>query len=511
MTFEDLINELNERREKALAMGGPEKLKKRHESGFLNARERIDYLLDESSFMESGLLATAIRKEVRHKSPADGKIAGIGSIGGRRVALVANDFTVMGASSAAVNMKKIRHMKKISCQRGIPLILLGESTGARMPDRMGAEGRATLGQDPTEYQRLREAPMVSALLGQCYGSSTWYTCMSDFNVMRKGAKMAVASDRVTSIAIAEPIDPEELGGWRLHAETSGLIDAVADTDEEALDIVKTYLSYMPSNCEEPPPEYPMRGDTDEPVASVLDILPESKNRVYDMRDIIQAIADKDSFFELKERFGRSITTALARLGGKSIGVLANNPAFKGGAMDVDAIRKATGFLVNCDSFNIPVIMLVDQPGFLIGVDGERRAAPGRIINWMNALSLVTVPKLTVIVRKNYGQGYLNMGGGRNSDEVLLWPTADLGFMDPVVGVNVLFNLREEDNPERFKQLRMELERDTSAWDLAALYESQMVIDPRETRAVLLKLLETYRKGMNNGVGKHLLRNWPTSY
>jgi acetyl-CoA carboxylase carboxyltransferase component len=511
MAFEELIQEMNRRKEKALSMGGPEKLEKRRAEGVMNARERIDYLLDGGSFVESGLLATSVREEVRHKAHADGKLAGIGKIDGRHVALVSNDFTVMGASSAATNMKKIRHMKKISCRQGIPLILLGESTGARMPDRMGAEGRATLGQDATEYQRFREAPMVSALLGQCYGSSTWYTCMSDFNVMRKGAKMAVASDRVTSIAIAEPIDPEELGGWKLHAETTGLIDAVAETDEEALDVIRTYLSYLPSNAQEPPPEYPVPEGSDEAIQTVLDILPESKIRVYDMRNILRVIFDKDSLFELKSAFGQSIVTAFARLGGKSVGIIANNPAFKGGAMDVDAIRKATSFLVHCDSFNIPILMFVDQPGFLIGVDGERRAAPGRIINWMNALTLVTVPKLTVMVRKNYGQGYLNMGGGRNSDEVLLWPTVDLGFMDPVVGVNVLYNVRQEDDPERFKQLHEELTRDTGPWNLAGLYEAQMVIDPRETRSVLLRLLEVYRKGANNGVGEHLLRNWPTSY
>jgi len=511
MAFEDAINELNERREKALAMGGPEKLEKRRATGFMNARERIDYLLDENSFFESGLFATSIRKETRHKAHADGKIAGNGRIDGREVALVANDFTVMGASSAAVNMKKIRHMKKVSSQRGMPFILLGESTGARMPDRMGAEGRATLGQDPTEYQRLREAPMVSALLGECYGSSTWYTCMSDFNIMRKGAKMAVASDRVTSIAIAQPVDPEELGGWKLHAETTGLIDIVVDTDKEALDTIRIYLSYLPSHCEEPPPEYLVPEGSDESAGKILDILPESKNRVYDMRKIIRAIVDKDSFFELKPDFGKSIVTTFARLGGKSIGVLANNPQFKGGSIDVDACRKATSFLVLCDSFNIPIIMFVDQPGFLIGLDGEKQAAPGKIINWMNALSLCTVPKITVIVRKNYGQAYLNMGGGRNSDEVILWPSADLGFMDPVVGVNVLYRVREEDDPERFKQLRSEIERDTSCWGLAALHEAQMVIDPRDTRSVLLRMLEIYRKGLNNGVGQHLLRNWPTSY
>ena len=511
MAFDALIKGLNDRKEKALMMGGPEKLEKRRAEGHLNARERIDYLLDKESFTESGLFGTSVHKEVRHKTPADGKLAGTGTIDGRPVALVSNDFTVLGASSSVVNMKKIRHMKKISIERGMPLILLGESTGARMPDRMGAAGRATLGQDPTEYRRLREAPMISALLGKCYGSSTWYTCISDFNMMRKGAVMAVASSRVTSIAINQPVDPEDLGGWMLHAETTGLIDMTVDTDEQALDGIKAYLSYMPSHCQEMPPEHPVPEGSDEASKTILDILPESRSRVYDMRKIIQAFVDKDSLFEIKPDFGKSIVTGLARLGGKSVGILGNNPRFKAGAIDVDAMRKATSFLVHCDSFNIPLIFLVDQPGFLIGIAGEREAAPGKIMNWLNGLSLVTVPKICVIIRKSYGQAYLNMGGGRNSDEVVLWPTADLGFMDPEVGVSVLYDLKREDDPKRFDKLAADLQRDTSAWDLAALYEGQMVIDPRDTRHTLLSLLEVHRMRMSNGIGQHLLRNWPTSY
>jgi acetyl-CoA carboxylase carboxyltransferase component len=335
--------------------------------------------------------------------------------------------------------------------------------------------------------------------------------MSDFAVMRQGAVMAVASSRVTSTAINQLVDPEALGGWKLHAETTGLIDVVVDSDEAALEVIKTYLSYLPGHCMEAPPEVPVLAGSDDAVQQILDMLPENRKRVYDMRDVITAIVDKESLFELKPDFGPSLVTAFTRLNGKTLGVIANNPKFKGGAIDVDAMRKATSFLVQCDSFNVPILLLIDQPGFLIGIAGERQAAPGKIINWMNALSLVTVPKISLILRKDYGQAYLNMGGGQNSDAVVLWPTADLGFMDPEVGVSVLHNLKREDDPERFERLRAELERDTSAWDLAAVYEGHMVIDPRETRSVLIDLFETYRGRLTNGVGQHLLRAWPTSF
>jgi acetyl-CoA carboxylase carboxyltransferase component len=492
-------------------MGGPEKLAERKKKGLLNARERIDRLVDPGSFVESGRFARSLREEVRHKTPADGKVAGFAKIAGREIGLISNDFTVLGASSAVVNMKKIRHVKAVACSQGMPLVFLGESSGARMPDRMGASGRAILAQDPTEYQRMRESPWVSALLGQCYGSSTWYAAMSDFVVMRKGSVMAVASPNVTSIAIGKPIDPEDLGGWRLLTGVSGLADLAVDTDEQALGAIRRFLSYLPSHNMEPPPEEPVPPGSDEACRKILDLMPESRNQVYDVRKIIAAIADKDSSFELKERYGRSVSTVLARVNGRSTGFIANNPLFKGGALDPDACQKATSFMVLCDSYNIPIVFLVDVPGFLIGVEGELRGMPGKIINWMNAISLVTVPKITIILRKSYGQAYINMGGGRNSDEIACWPMADLGFMDPRVSVNVLYGVKEEDDPERFRQLVAEVERDTTPWELARMYEAHYVLDPRDTRDWLARVLDVHRLRLRKGVGQHRLANWPTSY
>jgi acetyl-CoA carboxylase carboxyltransferase component len=506
-----LIKEFQDKTAQALAMGGPEKLAKRKAEGALNARERIDYLIDKDSFIESGRYARSVRPEVKHKTPADGKVAGFARVDGREVALVSNDFTVLGASSAVINMKKIKHVKQVAAKRGIPLVLLGESSGARMPDRMGAAGRAIIAQDATEYQRLRESPWCSALLGQCYGSSTWYSAMSDFVVMRKGSIMAIASPGVTSIAINKPIDAEELGGWKLLTGVSGLADLAVDTDEQALDAIKQFLSYLPSNNMEAPPEHPVPDGSDEACNTMLDIVPESRNKVYDVRKVVQAIADRGSTFELKGRYGKSIATVLGRLDGKSVGFIANNPLFKGGALDADACQKVTSFMVLCDSFNVPLVFLVDVPGFLIGLEGEVRGMPGKVINWMNAMTLVTVPKITVIMRKSYGQAFINMAGGRNADEVAVWPTADLGFMDPAVSVNVLYGVRYQDDPERFEKLKAEVERDTSAWGLAELYEAQTVIDPRDTRDYLIRTLEVHRLRMKKGVGEHLLRNWPTSY
>jgi acetyl-CoA carboxylase carboxyltransferase component len=510
MPFEDKIDELNRRRETALKMGKPAVLKRMKDEGLLNARERLDRLFDNDTFKESGLLAMAARHEVREKAPADGKLAGFGKVDGQMVGCVSNDFSVLGASSSLINLKKMKHVKDTATSRGFPLVFLGESSGSRMPDRMGAQGRAIMGQDKFEYRRMREAPWVTAQLGACYGSSTWYACMSDFVVMRKGATMAVASSRVTSLAINQPVSNEELGGWKMHTSVSGLVDAAVDTDEEAIDMCKQFLSYLPRNNTEAPPVHPVPKGSDDAVKDILDIVPEERQKVYNMRKVVEAVSDKDSVFELKARYGRPIFTALARMNGHTVGFLCNNPFFKGGAADPNACNKATSFLVFCDSFNIPIVMLVDIPGFLVGVDGERKGAPGKIINWLNALSLCTVPKISIVLRKSYGQAYLNMGGNKNSDEMALWPSADLGFMDPNTGVNVVYGITREDDPEQFDKHVEELSRDAKPWELAALYEAHDVIDPRETRQYLIDILEIHRSRMSNGVSQHMMQTWPTS-
>jgi acetyl-CoA carboxylase carboxyltransferase component len=510
MPFEDVNEDLQARRAKVLKMGKPEILAKMKNAGLLNARQRLAHLFDDGTFVESGMLATAARHEVREKAPADGKVAGYGKIDGRWVGCVSNDFSVMGASSALVNLKKMKHIKDVANKRGMPLVWIGESSGSRMPDRMGAQGRVIVAQDPHEYRRMRETPWITAQLGDCYGSSTWYACMSDFVVMRKGATMAVASSRVTSIAINQPVSNEELGGWKMHTSTSGLVDVAVDSDEEALNICQKFLSYLPSHNMEAPPVHAVPAGSDDAIERITDIVPEARQKVYNMRHVVEVIADRDSVFEMKPRYGRPVLAALARLNGQTVGFLASNPLYKGGAADPDACNKAASFIVFCDSFNIPIVMLVDVPGFLIGVEGERRAAPGKIINWMNALSLCTVPKISVILRKSYGQAFINMGGNKGSDEMALWPTADVGFMDPHTGVNVVFGLKQEDDPILFAKRVEELQRDATPWELAAMYEAQDVIAPQETRQHLINMLEIHRMRLSNGVGEHLMRTWPTS-
>jgi methylmalonyl-CoA decarboxylase subunit alpha len=510
MAFEKQKAEFEGRRAKALSMGGEHKLAERKAQGVLNARERIAVLADEGTFLESGLFAVSKRPDARDKSPADGKVTGYAKIGGREVAIVSNDFTVMGASSSEVNTSKVGHVKKVATTRGLPMVFLGESTGARMPDVMGAASIAA-GDRPTQYLRMRETPWVAAVLGHCYGSSSWYAALADFTVMRKGAITAVSSVKLTSMAITEKVDPEELGGWKMHSEVTGMVDLVADTDEEALAAIRRFLSYLPSHHMEPPPVQPVPPGSGQDAHRILEILPEARAKVYDVRKILNLIYDAGSVFELKPRFGRSIVTALARLDGKSVGIVASNPFYKGGAIDPDSCRKVTSFLVLCDSFNIPLIFMVDQPGFLIGVEGERQGAISKVMNWMNAISLVSVPKISVVMRKTYGQAVLNMGGAGNADSVVAWYTAELNFMDPRHAVTIVHGVTEQDDPERYQELLAEMTKGTSAYDAAAGNNLHAVIDPVDTRDYLIRLLDVHRMRMSGGVGKHLMRTWPTSY
>jgi acetyl-CoA carboxylase carboxyltransferase component len=297
----------------------------------------------------------------------------------------------------------------------------------------------------------------------------------------------------------------------MHSEVTGKVDYVVDTDEDALDLIKKFLSYLPSHHNERPPSTTVPAGSDEAAREVLEIVPEDRSRVYDVRKVIAAISDKGSVFHLKDKFARSATTALARINGEVVGFVASNPYFKGGALDPDGCDKVTSFLVLCDSFNIPIVILVDTPGFLIGVEGERRKAPGKVMNFMSALQMCTVPKISVVMRKSYGQAYLNMGGTRNSDEMLAWFTADVGFMDPNVGVNVVYGVRREDDPEEFARLLAEVQRDSSAYDLAGIFSAQAVIDPRDTRAHIIRMLEVHQRRPNKGIGKHHLAGWPTTF
>jgi len=509
MAYEDQIDELNRRRRTALAMGSRKRLEEFRAAGHRNVRERIAYLFDDDSFVEHGLLAMPARPEDHGRAPDDGSVDGVGRIDGRLAVINAADFSAMGASSAEIAGLKKQHSRSMALKNGLPLIFLCECSGARIPDVMGGTGIHKTG-EYFDLSRDRTVPVAAAVLGQSYGGGTWRAVTSDFVVMRKGAVMAISSLNVTAVAISEEADPQDLGGWRMQTEVSGQVDLAVDTDEEALDAVRNFLSYLPSHCNELPPERPVQHGDAPDQAALLELVPESRSKVYDVRKVVRVLVDRDSYFPIKERFGRNITTGLARLGGRSVGIIAPNPMFKGGALDSDACDKAISFIVLCDSFNLPIVTLADTPGFLVGVAGERLRLPGKIMNYMQALQLATVPKLSVIMRKSYGQAHLNMGAGV-CDDMAAWTSADISFMDPNAAVNVVYRVREQDDPERYRALVDQVVQDTTAYDLAASFRAQSVLEPRETRDWLIRMLEVHRRRPDGGIGRHRLSTWPTTW
>ena len=510
MPHDALMAELEKRKQAARTMGGEKKLAKRKERGQLNAQERLDALVDPNSFIELGLLGSSTIDEDVTETPRDGKITGFARVEDRDIGVVVNDFTTKGASTSATNSKKMGYIRKVCTERGLPFVHVGESTGARLPDTMGAKGMGNLlGNDITQFRRMRDTPWVAAALDTSFGSSAWLCCCADFSVMKKGSIMSVSSPRLVSMAIGEKVDLEELGGWRLHAEQTGLIDQFVDTDAEAMVMLRRFLSYMPSHNGELPPMAPVPEGSGQAQERILDILPERRTQVYSMKKIVDVIFDVDSFFEIKPRFGKPAIVGLARLAGRSVGIIANNPAVGGGALSADACRKCVDFTVLCDSFNIPLVRIMDTPGFVVGLDAERRGAPGQIMNFMNATCLTTVPQITLIARKAYGRAYVAMGGGAHNDTMVAWPTAEVSFMDPVFATNIVHNLSAGD--EGFAEALAHIQKDLEIWDMARIFSAHDVIKPQETRDFLIRMFDVHQRRRSGGLGQHLMRTWPTSF
>ncbi len=518
MPFEQQMEELSRRKKKALMMGGEKKIAKQHAEGKYTARERIDRLVDDGSFAEVGMLNHSDMPGMEDKSPADSKVGGYGMINGRPVAVLAADFTVLGATSSRIAGRKEHDVRETAIRHGFPVIYLGEAGGARMPDIMGSGGLASYGGGGRTtflqmMSRVRETPLVTAVLGKCYGEPTWMACLSDFVVMVKGTAMGVSGPRILSIALGENITDEELGGWQLHSRVTGMADRAAESEDECMQIIRDYLSYMPAHNEELPPRAPVPEDSGTNMPHILDLLPEKRNRTYDMNQLLKCIVDTNSLFPIKPLFGQTVITTLARIDGRVIGIVANQPRFNSGAMDTDGIEKVMSFLCLCDSFNIPLVFMEDIPGFLVGREAERKRVGAHVMNFMNALGLLTVPKITVIVRKAYGMAFWNMcGSGSGADSIVAWPTAEMSFVDPVIAANVVFGGTPAKTPEEQEERVAKMAEGTDPYGAAGLHFIHDIIDPRDTRNHIIRVLQQSQDfSKTRGISEHKLANWPTKF
>ena len=512
--MEKAIQELEELKKRARQMGGPEKIEKQHALGRMTARERIDSFLDADSFMEMGMLNHALIPGLEDKTYGDGIIGGLGKVDGRSVVVLAADKTVMAATEGAAHFKKSEALHRYAIKRRFPMISLAEGGGLRIPYGMGSIGISENLFPLTMLKHAREVPLLVGVMGDSFGGPTWNAVSADFTVQVKGTCMAVSGPRMLELSTAENISEEDLGGWKIHAEMTGQSDCFAEDDQGCINTLKKFLEYMPSSSSEEPPLKDTGDPRDRRLDGVLKIVPDNLKRAYDMKRLIRELVDMGDFFELKEFYGKALVTGLARLGGRVVGILANQPLFNAGAAGPRECDKAIEFICLCDSYNIPLVFLHDTPGFLIGSHAEQRKMPTKIMVWLQALAWSTVPKLSVVIRKSIGASYANMcGPTMGADLVVAWPTANISFTGDEVGVNVVYGrqLATAADPEAERQrLLKEWHYECSPYKAAGKHLLDDVIDPRDTRRFLCRSLE-YSCEKKGTFSQRLLANWPTGY
>ena len=480
-------------REKALA-GGVRYLPKLREQNKLPVRERLDLLLDAGTWVEDGLFANALAEEL----PADGVLTGLGTIDGRRVAVMANDPTVKAGSWGARTVEKIIRIQEVAARLRVPILYLVDSAGARITDQIDMfPGRRHAGRIFYNEVRLSgQVPQVCLLFGPSAAGGAYIPAFCDVVIMVEGnASMYLGSPRMVEVVVGEKVSLEELGGARMHCTVSGCGDFLVADDGAAIETARAYLSHLPGNWTEKPPAIEARPPR--AGGSLAELIPEEPQRGYDMRKVIEALVDEGSWFEIKKLFAKELLTGFARLDGEVVGIVANQPMQKGGVLFVDSADKAARFIWICDAFNLPLLFLADVPGFMIGTDVERQGIIRHGAKMISAVSEATVPKISVIVRKAYGAGLYAMAGpAYESDATLALPSAQIAVMGPAPAVNAVFynklsELPEDQRAERRRQLEAEYMEDVDLYKLAANLVVDDVVEPEDLRAQLIRRFRMY--------------------
>ncbi len=493
----DRLDELRRRAEAVLAMGGEERVRRQHAAGKLTARERLDLLLDPGSFVELDRFVTHRGREFgldRVEAPADGVVTGWGTIDGRPVAVFSQDFTVLGGSLGEGHAGKIVKVMDLALSSGIPVIGLNDSGGARIQ-----EGVAALGGYAEIFLRNVLAsgviPQISAVLGPCAGGAVYSPAMTDFIVMVRGTSyMYVTGPQVVKAVTREEVSHEELGGAGVHATRSGVAHFVADDDEEALGLVRRLLAYLPQNNVDEPPRLEPTDDAARMDDALNTLVPEEPTKPYDMREVIRRIVDHGEFLEVHRDFAPNLLVGFARLHGRSVGIVAQQPAVLAGVLDIDSSDKGARFVRFCDAFNIPLVTFVDVPGFMPGTAQEAGGIIRHGAKLLYAYCEATVPKLTVITRKAYGGAYDVMSSRHiRGDLNLAWPTAEIAVMGPEGAIDIIFRkeLAEAEDPEARRRELVAAYRAQFANPYVAAARGYIdeVIEPRETRPRLIAALE----------------------
>jgi acetyl-CoA carboxylase carboxyltransferase component len=513
MDKQKAIDELKRRQEIALQMGGKERIERHRQRGHITVRERIDKLVDPGTFIETGMLRQ-MRDNQGREFPSN-KIIGYGKIDDRTVIVQADDSTVLAGTGGPRGRPQKGLYTLLAPEYNFPVIHLGESGGVHLQSVMGSVGVLAVTYPARSLINPRKTPHIATIMGLCFGAPSWTAAISDLVVQVKGTCMAVSGPRVLEVALEEKTTPEELGGWELHAEVTGQVDAFAEDDEHCMQIVRELLSYLPNNCDEEPPYLATSDPPDRKTERLMKLIPDKSNRVYDMYQVIKDIVDDGRYFSLKPYFAKALITCLARMNGRVVGIIANQTMHNAGAAGPDECEKASSFIVLCDSYNIPLVHLADTPGFLVGRPAERRKIPLKIMTWMEAMSLATVPKITVIVRKAYGMGISNMCGSNcGADFLAALTTADISFMSPEAAANVVYAPRiqaaEDPEAEREKLIR-EMQYGNAPWEAAATGWLDDIVDPRDTRKYIIDCLEIMHNRKRGFISEKRLQDWPTGF
>ncbi len=502
MSLKDLADDLQKKREQLKTMGGAERVEKQHSRGKLTARERIDRLFDAGTFLEIGIHGTQMMG-ARH-TPADACITGYGKINGRPAAVIAYDFTVLGGSIGETGERKATRIREIALKERMPVIWLVDSAGARISPQDHVHGDQISLFAGSGYLFKEQVimsgvvPQVAAMVGPGAAGTAYIPGLADFVPMVKGtSSMALGGPPLVKAVVGEDVTEEDLGGSKIHNEISGVADLEVENDEACLQAVKDYLSFFPQSSA----AKPSRADFAEAIGplddKILSVVPDNARQGYDMKKLIKLLVDGGVFFEMKPKWAKNLVTGFARVGGHPVGIVANNPMFLGGALDVNSADKAARFVWLCDAFNIPLLFLADTPGFLIGTKMEQAGVIRHGAKMLFAVSEATVPKITVVVRKSYGAGYYVMcGRAYDPDLIVAWPTGEISVMGPEgmagIATKKLGDMDPEQQKAAFNQVVDTIKPLINIYKVAGWALVDDVIDPRETRKVVFQALEMTR-------------------
>ncbi len=502
MDMRELVKDLEARRAAIREHGGADKVKKQHERGKLTARERFAAFFDDGLFFEVGIHGTQMgfaNTDTKDKPAADAVVCGFGKVDGRIVCAAAYDFTVKGGSIGQTGEEKVTRMRQMALRGRWPMVWFIDSAGARIdpgsthPDAISLfAGSGHLFREQVHMSGV--VPQVAAMVGPGAAGTAYIPGLADFVPMVKEiGSMALGGPPLVKAMTGEDISEQELGGSKVHTQKSGVGDVEVVDDAACIALMKKYLSFFPSSCEEDPPILPVTDPIDRRDESLLDLLPENPRRAYDMQKLIASVVDHGDTLELKPRFARSIITTLARIGGRPVGILANQPMQMGGILDVDSSDKAARFIQICDAFNIPLVFLQDVPGFMIGSKVEHAGIIRHGAKMLHAMAAATVPKISVVVRKAYGAGYYVMcGRAFEPDLIVSWPSGEISVMGPegMVGIAArkLFG-GVEPTPEIKQAIVAQIQQHIDIYKVGGWGLVDDVIDPRDTRRAIAWGLE----------------------